>query len=296
MSNNKLKRKVFCRNDEKIFCLIAVCFLFFCNIENVHAAMSYEEALRYQKLYPDEIIIRNEKIKDVYGDKKVCRFFNLLKKNGQGHSRGIISGQGERTFINLLINYGFEDGDEEPYAYIRWMADLAGTPSGGINPTKLYISFEDGFVKTIYLQGFEYQYQSFANAFSSWWAHCYSGRIKLNDVDIYDVYSHGKIAAVSIDDGRNGDNIEGIVHFFYSGDKDSDEKELLTKGFSHIVKILEIDPDTIETKRTALKNELEKNRTEKLKKEIEQEIKEEMERESMKKQILEEMKAKGEIK
>lgn len=69
MSNNKLKRKVFCRNDEKIFCLIAVCFLFFCNIKNVHAAMTYEEALRYQKLYPDEIYARKVKMKDTYGEK-----------------------------------------------------------------------------------------------------------------------------------------------------------------------------------------------------------------------------------
>ena len=46
---------------KKIFYLIVVGCLFFCNIENVQAAMTYEEALRYQKLYPDEIIIRNRK-------------------------------------------------------------------------------------------------------------------------------------------------------------------------------------------------------------------------------------------
>lgn len=280
---------------KKIFYLIVVGCLFFCNIENVQAAMTYEEALRYQKLYPDEIIIRNEKIKDVYGEKRTCRFFNLLLKNGVDHSRGIINGQAERTFINLLINYGFEDNKEEPYAYIRWIADLSGSPEGGFNPQELYISFEDGFVKTIPLQGYEYQYQRIVNAFTNWWAHCYAGRINLNDVDIYDIYSHGSIAAVSIDNGSGGDNLNGIIHFFYSGEKDAKEKDILTKGFSHIVKILEIDPSTIERKRIALKNEIKRQRDEKMRKEIEQEIKEEMEREALKKQILEEMKAKGEI-
>ena len=60
---------------KKIFCLIAVCFLFFCNIKNVHAAMTYEEALRYQKLYPDEIYARKVKMKDTYGEKNNIRVF-----------------------------------------------------------------------------------------------------------------------------------------------------------------------------------------------------------------------------
>lgn len=261
----------------------------------VEAAMTYDEALHYQSLYPNEIYIRNEKMKDIYGEKRVCHYFNLLQKNGVGHSRGVISGQGERTFINLIINYGFENTNSEPYAYIRWVADLAGNPNGGYEPSKIYISFEDGFVKTINLQGWEYKYQSEFNMFSSWWAHAYHGRIKLNEVDLYDIYCHGKIAAVSIDDGVSGDNINGVVHFFYSGEKDSDEKTALTKGFAHAIKILEIDPTTIETKRLALEKEAEKLRIEKLRKEVEEEIKEEMEREKLKKQILEEMKTKKEM-
>lgn len=258
----------------------------------VEAAMTYDEALKYQKLYPEEIYVRNEKMKDIYGEKKICHYFDLLQKNGVGHTRGIVSGQGERTFLNLLINYGFEDADVAPYAYIRWAADLAGNPKGGYEPTKLYISFEDGSVKTINLQGWEYRYQSIVNMFTNWWAHAYSGRIRLNEVDLYDIYSHGKIAAVAIDDGVSGDNVNGIIHFFYSGEKDSKEKELLTKGFAHAVKILEIDPNTIEEKRITLEKEIEKQRLEKMRKEVEQEIKEEMEREALKKQILEEMKAK----
>lgn len=282
---------------KKIFCLIAVCFLFFCNIKNVHAAMTYEEALRYQKLYPDEIYARKVKMKDTYGEKNNIRVFNLLKKEGVLHTGGsTMGGKGERTGINLLINYGFEDEEIEPYAYIRWAADLEGSPEGNYAPEKMFIVFEDGFIKTIDLQGWEYKYQQLMGWFSTMWCHTYGGRIKLSDVDIYDIYSHGKISAVSIDDGVKGDNLNGVKHFFYSGTKDSEEKELLTKGFAHAVKILEIDPNTIEQKRIALEKEEENKRIEKVKKEVEKEIREEMEREALKKQILEEMKAKGEIK
>ena len=257
------------------------------------AAMTYDEALKYQKLYPEEIYAKNFKMKDSFGEKQNCRFFNLLKKEGVLHTSGsTMGGKGERTGINLLINYGFENSDEEPYAYIRWMADLDGSPEGNYAPEKLFITFEDGFVKTLNLQGWEYHYQQLMGWFSAMWCHNYNGRIRLNDVDIYDIYSHGKIAAVSIDDGVKGDNFNGIKHFFYSGDKDAEEKELLTKGFAHAVKILEIDPNTIEEKRIALEKEIEKQRLEKMRKEVEQEIKEEMEREALKKQILEEMKGK----
>ena len=57
-------------------------------------------------------------------------------------------------------------------------------------------------------------------------------------------------------------------------------------------KILEIDPSTIEAKRIALAKEAERLRLEQLRKEVEKEIKEDAEREALKKQILEEMKAK----
>lgn len=262
----------------------------------VEAAMTYDEALKYQKLYPNEIYVRNIKIKDAFGEKSNCRFFSLLKKEGVMHTGGsTIGGQGQRTLINFVINYGFENANSEPYAYIRWVADLDGSPEGNYAPEKMFITFEDGFVKSIELQGWEYHYQELVGWFSGMWCHNYSGRIKLNDVDIYDIYSHGKIAAVSIDDGIKGDNFNGIKHFFYSGDKDAEEKELLTKGFAHAVKILEIDPNTIEEKRIMFEKEVEKQRLEKMRKEIEQEIKEEMEREALKKQILEEMKSKNKI-
>lgn len=73
------------------------------------------------------------------------------------------------------------------------------------------------------------------------------------------------------------------------GEKDVEEKAELTKGIAHAVKILQIDEDTIEAKRA----EMEQQRLQKLREEIEKELKEEAEREAMKKAILEEMKAKN---
>ena len=260
---------------------------------HTEAAMSYEKALQYQAMHADDVIKHNAKMKDIYGEKNVCRYFSLLKKNGVMHTGGSgAGGKGKRTLLNLVINYGFENIDTEPYAYIRWGVDLDGHPDSGYAPKNLFITFEDGFVKTIGLQGYEYKYEKLPGFLAPVRCHLYHGRIKLNDVEIYDIYSHGNIAAVSIDDGNGGDNIEGIRHFFYSGEKDLEEKALLTRGFRHTIKILEIDPSTIEAKRIAYAKEAEKLRLEQLRKEVEREIKEDAEREALKKQILEEMKAK----
>lgn len=261
------------------------------------AAMSYEKALQYQAKYPKEIFVSNRKCKDAYGQKNVERFFNMLKKSGVSHSGGsAIVGKRTGTFLNLLINYGFKNIESEPYAYIRWSADLEGDPEKGYAPKSMNIAFEDGFIKSLSLQGWEYIYQEGRGFFGPVWGHHYHGRIRLNEVDLYDIYSHGAIASVSIDDGVSGDNLDGVKHFFYSGEKDLKEKALLTKAFAHTLKILEIDASTIEAKRIAYAKEAEKLRLEQLRKEVEQEIKEEAEREALKKQILEEMKAKQKAK
>lgn len=117
----------------------------------------------------------------------------------------------------------------------------------------------------------------------------------LTDVDVYDIYTHGAIAAISIDDGNVGDNLQGIQHMFYAGEKDLEEKANMTKGFAHIVAMLEIDAEVLEAKRAALEAEAEQQRLIDLRKEVEAEIKAEAEREALKKQILEEMKASGEL-
>ena len=253
-----------------------------------YAAMTYEKALQYQSKYPKEIFVKNEKCKDVYGEKNIERFFNMLKKSGVAHSGSyVVGGKGNSTSINLLINYGFKNIKSEPFAYIHWNAALEGNPEKGYEPKTMNIAFNDGFVKTLSLQGWEYKYLEGRGLFGATWSHDYHGKIRLNDVDLYDINSHGAIASVSIDDGAGG-----IRHFFYAGEKDLEEKALLTKGFAHTLKILEIDASTIEAKRIELAKEAEKLRLEELRKEVEREIKEDAEREALKKQILEEMKAK----
>lgn len=243
------------------------------------AAMSYNEALKYQSLHAKEVFIFNEKVKDIYGEKNVCRYFNLLGKDGVGHNGNAFAA--DRSFINFLVNYGFENIPQEPFAYFRWWGDLDGHPDKGYEPKTFNISFKDGFVKTFAIQGWEYKRQNlgFGN-----WSHTYDGRIRLTEVELYELYTHGDVMSVSIDKGAGR-----IKNFFYMGEKDVEEKAELTKGIAHAVKILQIDEDTIEAKRA----EMEQQRLQKLREEIEKELKEEAEREAMKKAILEEMKAKN---
>lgn len=242
------------------------------------AAMTYDEALKYQVLHSEEVFIRNEKMKDPYGEKNICRYFNLLGEKGVRHNGDFFSN--DRSFLNFLINYGFENIPQELFAYFRWAADMDGKPENGYAPKILSISFNDGYIKNLDVQGWEYKRQNlgFGN-----WTHVYDGRIVVSAVDLYDLYSHGDIMAVYIDKGAGR-----IKHFFYSGDKDLIEKKKLTRGIANAIKMLQVNEDSLAEQRAIL----EKERVEKLRKEIEAEIRAEIEKEEIKKAILDEMRNK----
>jgi len=146
------------------------------------------------------------------------------------------------------------------------------------------IIFESGYTKELLLQGWQYQEQLINGVFTSSWGHCFWGEIALSDVDIYDILQHGNISAVYVDDGNNQ-----ARHFFYSGDKDTKNKAILTRGFRHIAKILDIDSDTIKQELVDQQAQIEEQRKAKMRAEIKKEITDEKEREAMKKEILNEM-------
>lgn len=251
------------------------------------AAMTYEKALLYQEAHPEEIHCKNIKQKDIYGNKNLNRYFSFVGSQGLLHTGKSSMGTADRTLINFIISYGFPNIKSEPYAYIRWMADLAGAPDRGYEPKTLQIVFEDNFAKIFSLQGWEYRKQFVPGFFVSSWGHNYDGRIKLSNYDLYELSLHGRVVSASMDAGDGH-----IKHFFYSGDKDADKKLLFTKGIRHALKILEIDGDSIRADYEAQKAQAEKDRLAALRAEIENEIKADAEREAMKKAILEEMKQK----
>lgn len=164
------------------------------------------------------------------------------------------------------------------------MADLAGAPDRGYEPKTLQIVFEDNYIKTFSLQGWEYRKEFVPGFFASSWGHNYDGRIKLNHFDIYEMSKHGKILSASMDAGNGS-----IKHFFYSGNKDADKKEMLTRAITHSMKILQIDENKIADEMAAHQQAMEQERLNQLRAEVEKELKEEAEREAMKKAILEEM-------
>lgn len=256
----------------------------------VDAAMSYEQALIYQQNYSEDIHAVTKKQKDIYGEKNKRRYFSFLGNEGLLHSGKSNVGKAGRTLFNYIIDYGFENIEMEPYVYIRWMADLAGNPEKGYEPKTLQIVFEDNYIKTFSLQGWEYHKMFVPGLLLSSWGHNYHGRIKLTHFDIYEMSKHGKVLSASMDAGN-----DTIKHFFYSGGKDADKKEMLTRAIKHSMRILQIDENKITEEIEAHERAAEQERLNKLRAEVEKEIKEEAEREAMKKAILEEMKKNKDI-
>lgn len=240
--------------------------------------MTYSEALIYQKKNEVDIKSHIYTGKDIDGNKKKFRSFDFLGNTGLNN--GGNTNYADHTFLRLTLSYGPEGSDGKPIAQIGWDADLAGNPNNGYEPHKMSIVFNSGYIKELPLQGWQYQ-QEFRNGFfSSFWSNTFWGSISLNDVDLYDISQHGDICAVYVDDGAGN-----ARHFFYSGDKQVKERAAFTRGFYHIVKLLDINSDTI--KQEIAIQQAQKAEEEKAK--MKEEIKKELQRESLKKEVLNEI-------
>lgn len=250
--------------------------------------LSYSEALVYQKANHHDIHAEYETMKDITGEKDKWRYFSFLSSDGLLNTGNTNIGVADRTFLNYVINYGFENNPIEPYACIVWEADLAGDPTKGYEPSVFRILFADNYVKTFDLQGWEYKKKFVHGIFFSDLAHSYSGTIKLSRFDIYEMSKHGAVVSASVDAGNGG-----IKHFFYTGNKNKEDKELLTRAFQHSLILLGIDSNKMQSEYDAYKKHLGEERIAKLRAEVEAEIKAEQEREAIKQQILAEMKLKG---
>lgn len=245
--------------------------------------MDYDNAVLYQIKNSKDIVSHKYTQKDTDGNKKKLRIFDFLKNEGLYHSGNTLAGVADRSSLRLQLNYGFEGKVQKPVASIVWLADLAGNPNNGYKPKYVRIVFDSGYVKELALQGWQYQLELINGVFRSSWAHCFWGAIDLSNMDIYDIVEHGNIAAVYVDDGNNNPR-----HFFYSGNKDTENKASLTRGFQHIAKILDINNITIQQELSEYQINAEQERKSKLRAEIQKEINDEKEREAIKKELLSE--------
>ena len=260
----------------------------------VEAAMTYEEAAAYQKSHAEDIVARSEKIRNPYGEKTKSRIFSFLGKNGVSHNWGSIGTH--YTLINLILNYGDKKLAEAPYAYLRWHMNIDGNPKNGFEPRYMSVSFTDGYIKNLELQGWDYAEgnvyipgatydngygYSYQTPGTSYVYNQYDGSVKVGELDLYEMAQHGEIASIYIAPNSNDDKGNNTTqHFFYTGDKDKEEKAQLARGFQHALTMLEIDEAHLQQ----LREEAEKERLAKLRKEIEAEL----EREALKAQILKE--------
>lgn len=249
--------------------------------------LNYSEARVYQRANNHDIHAEYETMKDITGEKDKWLYFSFLSSDGLLNTGNTDLGVADRTFINYIINYGFENSPIEPYACIVWEADLAGDPTRGYEPKVFRILFEDKYVKTFDLQGWEYKKKFVHGIFFNDLAHSYSGTIKLSRFDVFEMSKHGAVVSASIDAGNGG-----IKHFFYTGNKNKEDKELLTRAFQHSLILLGIDSDKMQAEYIAYKQQQEEERIAKIRAEVEAEIKAEQEREVIKQQILKEMKLK----
>ena len=79
------------------------------NVNSVDAAMSFEKALLYQEKNEKDVHVVVKKEKDIYGDKNKHRYFSLLSANGLMHTGKTSMGVADRSLINYIIDYGFEN-------------------------------------------------------------------------------------------------------------------------------------------------------------------------------------------
>ena len=242
--------------------------------------MTYEEALRYQQAHSKDIIVSNYKTKDKYGNNNTERIFDFLGKKGFVNSGGSISGISNTSALRLTVNYGFANIPEPPSVTLSWGGDFDGSPQNGFAPTGLNVVFSDGYVKSLDLQGYNYNAQWVTGLLYTSISHFYSGSISLSPFDVYDMTHHGNVAAAHLTTGDGG-----MRHLFYSGDKNRKQKEQMSRGLQHIAKMMDVNESTIEIVASAA----ERSRKEVLKQEIREEVLQEQERARLKAEILEEI-------
>ena len=252
--------------------------------------MSYKQALLYQSKHKNDIIITTEGTKDSLGNKAKAIFFDFMGKGGFVNAGNSLVAA-DYTALRLYISFGYDTNITAPTPYLSWGANMDGAPRAGFAPTGINVIFSDGYVKHLNLQGYTYSMQFYEGIFWNYsWSHYYYGDIKLNNEDIYEMTHHGDVAACHLTTGYNA-----VRHMFYSGEKNIEHKQAMSRGLRHIAAIMDINSDTISNERVYKADSAENARKQSLHDEIKAGILKEQEREKMREEIMEELRQEGKI-
>ena len=277
---------------------------------------TWEMAVEYAEMHPEDIT--PHKIggyKDKYGNFSKWRCIDFLGDQGLMNRGNSFWGTPSRTYLRLAIHYGQETNAPKPFATIIWAADINKRHQNDLNqnsndmninnnelknisPKYLRIVFESGYEKEFSTDMEKMRYLHYSNfniydilyfplsiIFPTSVGYKRSGYILLTNEDIWDIYKHGNIVNVYLDDDKGLGLGTGQLSFFYSGNKQEEDKIQLTYGFEHIVRLLDITPATLEGERILKKRQEDKEYRDK----IREEVKKEIIKEEIRKEILEEV-------
>ena len=167
------------------------------------------------------------------------RVLDFLGDDGLANRGNSILGIGNFTKLRVTLNYGQATVRSQPFAVIYWNFNKLYDKNTS-NPHTINIVFESGYVKAISTAKEWYAAYLHRGLVVNTFASDYSGSALLTREEIWDIYQHGKIANVYLDNGGYGG-----VSFFYSGNKQEEHKQQLTYGFEHMVRLLNITPATL---------------------------------------------------
>jgi len=282
---------------------------------------SWEQAVGYAEMYPEDIT--PHKIggyKDKYGNFSKWRCIDFLGDQGLCNRGDSFWGRPSHTFLRFTIHYGQETNEPTPFATIIWAADINRRHQNDLNsnyadmninnnnyelkkisPKYLRIVFESGYEKEFPTDMENMRWLHYAN-FNIFdiltpWSRIFpwffptsigykrSGYIFLTYEDLWDIYKHGNIVNVYLDDGHGLGMGTGQLSFFYSGEKQEEHKRQLTYGIEHMIRLLNINPATVAYDRKQREDEERKAHYDK----VREEVKNEIYKDEIRKEIMEEV-------
>ena len=244
--------------------------------------MSFQEAERYSKRFPREITFHTQRIKDKFGNKNRDRIFDFINTKGLYHSGSTITGVGDTSAIRFSVDYGFENITSTPVASVGWLIGSTGN-WGTFRPKYINFVFDEGDTITIPVGKYNFNASVNSGIFVTSILNEFHGLVVLSPQYLYALSNHRQLQSVYISDGSGG-----IVHLFYSGDKDKQEKLDMMRGFYHACKMLDVTYETV-ANLTALQ---EKNEEAQRRSALIESVKEEIERDKVKEELLAEMNGK----
>ena len=291
------------------------------------APYTFESAIEYAKVYPEDITVhRYGGYKDKYGNFSKWRCLDFLGDAGLFNRGDSFWGRPSHTYLRLMVHYGQETNAPAPFATLIWAADINkrhqndintnindkkreyintdknGRKTSNVLPKYIRIVFESGYEKELSTNMEEMRWLPYSNPniydilyfplslfFATSVGDKRSGYILLSSEDLWDIHKHGYIANVYLDDDKGYGVGTGSLSFFYSGEKQAEDKEQLTYGFEHIVRLLNINPATIAYERNKRKAAEKKAYKDKLRSEVKDEIYKEEIKKELGKEIMEEV-------